>query len=321
MTSTVIKGIVYALTLSILTLVLNNLHTKDDKKYSNEKDDNNYILKSPDAIKVLGYMFVGLALFVFIIFSIIFLIENKPVTSDYFIIPLFILSIGVFYFIIAFSWRIVVNDDNLEVHRLFRKCINIKINDINKIDFDPLGKGIIIIYGNNKKITIDQLSDNYNKLLKTLEKYGKKPIVSKEKVEVKGIPPLAIIGFLIGILCLFLIVLGYEEYLVDRNILKFISSFLPSLIPILYGFYEIRKYLYMDLNTIKYRKLFITKELSYNDLDEIKYKRSASDALIMYNIKIYNKNKLIFRFTRVPERELNKIIRFLTYNNKKITKK
>ena len=320
MNSILIKSIIYALTLNILTLVLNYLHTKDDKKYSNEKDDNNYIIKNPNILKILGYMSIGLAIFIFIVFSIIFYIEKMPVTSDYFIIPLFIMTIGILYIIITINRRIIVNDDNLEVHRLLRKCINIKINDINKVDFDPLGKGVIIIYGNRKKLTVDHLCNNYEKLLKTLEKYGKKPTVYKDRAEVKGIPPLAIIGYLIGVLCLFLIALGYEEYIVDRNLLKFISSFLPSLIPIIYGLYETRKYLYMDLKTIKYRKLFTTKELTYEDVDEIKYRRSASDVLIMYNIKIYKNKKLILRFNRVPEREFNIIIRLFTSKNKVITK-
>lgn len=61
----------------------------------------------------------------------------------------------------------------MEIHRIFHSSQTIDFSEISKVEIGK--KEEIILYGtdDNKLITIDGLSDNYDRFMKSLKLYGK----------------------------------------------------------------------------------------------------------------------------------------------------
>lgn len=69
----------------------------------------------------------------------------------------------------ASIWGVLVNDSQLEIHRIFHRKKVLLITDIGKVEIDK--KDAMILYDKNGKklIKIDALSDNYDYLLDLLK--------------------------------------------------------------------------------------------------------------------------------------------------------
>ena len=94
---------------------------------------------------------------------------NPTVTIGHLNFSIIFATIGLAIAIWAERWRIVVDGKQMEIHRLFHRPTKIMIPEIGKV---MIGKKqqLTLYHKNGKKlITVDVLSDNYDKLLQTLK--------------------------------------------------------------------------------------------------------------------------------------------------------
>ena len=88
---------------------------------------------------------------------------------------LIVTTVGFLIVLWASQWRINVTGSDMEIHRILHSSRTISFSEIGKVEIGK--KEEIILYGtnNNKIITIDGLSDNYDRFVKNLKEQGKRP--------------------------------------------------------------------------------------------------------------------------------------------------
>lgn len=167
-----IRFIVYAITLCVLYAILGYLDNRDNTIKSPGQNDLHYIVKMPGALKYIYLSMFILGIIMFFTFFISKLRGNPTATDGHIRLSLVISSIGLLVMIWAAKWKIIANEDQLEIHRLFHKDEILLYSEIERVETGS--KEQIILYKNNKKIvTVDALSDNYDCFRKTLQQYGK----------------------------------------------------------------------------------------------------------------------------------------------------
>ena len=170
MNKQLIRFLVYAITMCILYAVLDIMHNRDSGK--SNVDKTHYVVKLPGMLKNVYLIMFAFGLLLFAIFFFFKMKGNPTVTNAHLWFALGVAGIGLIVMIYASSWRIVVNGDEITVHRLLRKSETVAVADIEKAEVGK--KEQLILYKGGKKwMIIDYMADNYEIFRERLERMGK----------------------------------------------------------------------------------------------------------------------------------------------------
>ena len=163
------KYIGYAVSMCLISLLLEYLNRRRHINSDLIGNGNYYVLKIPSALKYVYLTMFGLGIFLFCVFLFFYLTGNPTATIGHLNFAIIFATIGFAVAIWAERWRIVVDGKQMEIHRLFHRPKKIMIPEIGKVMIGK--KQQMTLYNKNGKklITVDALSDNYDKLLQTLK--------------------------------------------------------------------------------------------------------------------------------------------------------
>lgn len=169
----IIRFVTYAVTMCILMGVLEYLNNRDNVSHGKGETDSNYVVRAPGALKYSALALAVLGIIMFFIFIFFYLKNNPTITRGHLRMALIVTTVGFLIVLWAVKWRISVVDSKMEIHRIFHSSQTIDFSEISKVEIGK--KEEIILYGtdDNKLITIDGLSDNYDRFMKSLKLYGK----------------------------------------------------------------------------------------------------------------------------------------------------
>lgn len=174
-----IRFLVYAVTMCVIYFVLEYLNTRDNISKDPTQSDAIYIVRMPSALKVTYGVMFGLGMFLLIFWGFLRLRNVPEVTDGHLWFAVVFAAIGLFVVILASKWRITVQGDQMSIHRLFHKPQTVSFSNIERAEEQTkkTKMGIssrLVLYKDGKRlITVDGLSDNYDRFFKTLKRYGK----------------------------------------------------------------------------------------------------------------------------------------------------
>ncbi len=167
-----VKFFVYSLTLCVLYFVLEYLNGRDSTIKTGGQNDTQYIVCAPAVLRNVYLIMFLLGIIMFVVFFIFKLKGNPTVTTGHLIFSLVTASIGLMVMVMAIHWKIIINGDEMVIHKLFQSNIVTTVSELDKAKIGEKDK--IILYQDGKVIaTIDSLSDNYDRLVRTLELQNK----------------------------------------------------------------------------------------------------------------------------------------------------
>lgn len=172
MSIALIKTVAYMIFAVLLILFLNIMSYRETKKLHKNESSSKYIVSMPAVLKYTYLTMFVFGLFLFCVFLFFLLMGNETVTMGHIWFATAFASIGLLIYLWSSRWHIEVDNRRIVIHAFFKKPIRISFTDIDKITKDS--KENIYIYKNGRKIaTIDTLSDNYDRFVKSLKRYGK----------------------------------------------------------------------------------------------------------------------------------------------------
>lgn len=166
MIETIIKYIIIAIVLGVIGEVISHLSSKTtDENISTT----HYRVKAPAVLKYACMSQFILGMIIFLVFSYFYLKGNETVEMGHLYVSSIFGGIGLYGVIWASIWGVLVNDSQLEIHRIFHVKKVLSITDIGQVIIDK--KEAMILYDKmgKKLIKIDALSDNYDYLLNLLK--------------------------------------------------------------------------------------------------------------------------------------------------------
>lgn len=173
-----IKTIVYALTMIMISIIVNHLDQRGTKSVSG--DNTNYVVRIPAMLKYVYFALFAMGMLLFFIFLFFRIRGNESITTGNFVTALVICAVGLIVMTFAAKWHIVVREDRLTIYHLFGKTETVRFADLDRAVEGS--KGQIEIYKGGKKIiTVDLLCDNYDLLCDSLSSYGKLAAAPSEK--------------------------------------------------------------------------------------------------------------------------------------------
>lgn len=169
----IIKWIVYAITMCVLTGILEYLNTRDNVSHSHGETDSHYVVRIPGALKYSALALAVLGIIMFFIFCFFYIKNNPTVTIGHLRMSLVVITVGFLIILWASKWRITVVGSNMEIHRILHSSQTIPFSEITRVEIGS--KEQIVLYGadNKKIITVDGLADNYDRFVQSLKEYGK----------------------------------------------------------------------------------------------------------------------------------------------------
>lgn len=160
-----IKFLIYALTMMIISVTINYLDQRGTKSVSG--DNTNYVVRIPAMLKYVYFALFAMGMLLFFVFLFFKIKGNESITTGNFVTALVICTIGLLVMTFAAKWHIVVKGDKITIYRLFGKAQTIRFADIDRAVEGS--KGQIKIYKEGKRvITVDLLCDNYDLLCNSL---------------------------------------------------------------------------------------------------------------------------------------------------------
>lgn len=168
-----VKFIVYAVVIAILCGIMEYLNNRDNTSKDPGQSEVNYVVRMPAALKYVYLVMFLLGIFLFCVFLFFYLKGNPTVTIGHLRFALIFATIGLAVMIWAQQWRVVVNGTQMEIHKLFHQA---KVVSVYEIQYVEVGKkDQLSLYGadNSRLVTIDGLSDNYDRFRKLLRQCGK----------------------------------------------------------------------------------------------------------------------------------------------------
>lgn len=159
----------YVVSMCIINILLEYLNNRDNISKNPDQSDYNYVVKIPSALKYTYLTMFGVGIFLFVVFLFFFLQGNPTVTIGHLNFAVIFASIGFVVALWSERWRLVVDNEQLEIHRLFHRPRQFTISDISKIEIGKKHQIILYDWNGKKLLTVDVLSDNYDRLKKTLK--------------------------------------------------------------------------------------------------------------------------------------------------------
>lgn len=166
-----IRCVVFVVTLFIIELVVGKMNARNNAVVDGESDSC-YIVRIPATVQYVGYAMVGFGIIAFFTFLFIRLRGEEAITAGLFNFAFIFAAIGLVYVLIASSWEIKLNQDQMEVHRLLHRPRQLFISEIERVTVAQNNQ-LTLYYKGKKLARVSYLCDNYDRLKATLEKNGK----------------------------------------------------------------------------------------------------------------------------------------------------
>ena len=175
MTIGIIKCMVYAAAMTVLYGVLGYRNRGRSTVGSQKQSDTPYVVKAPSSLKYVYSTVFGLGIGLFFVFLALKVAENATVTMGHLYFSLVFAGIGLLVLLWASRWSVLVTGMNMEIQGLLHKKVQLSMQDIGKVKIGK--KDALILYdkAGRKLVTIDELSENYDRLQKSLQASGKMP--------------------------------------------------------------------------------------------------------------------------------------------------
>ena len=173
MTIHIVKCIICAIALGVLCGVIGYRNHRKSAVSSKKQNDTQYVVGVPSALKYVYMAMFMLGIGLFLIFLAFKVSGNESVTMGHLYFSLVFAGIGLLVMIWASRWSILVKESKMELRRMFHKRAELFIQDIGKVEIGK--KDAMILYDKvgRKLITIDGLSENYDRFARSLQLNGK----------------------------------------------------------------------------------------------------------------------------------------------------
>ena len=173
MTIHIVKCIICAIALGVLCGVIGYRNHRKPAVNSKKQSDTQYVVGVPSALKYVYMAMFLLGIGLFLIFLVFKVSGNESVTMGHLYFSLVFAGIGLFVIIWVSRWSILVKESKMELRRMFHKRAELFIQDIGKVEIGK--KDAMILYDKvgGKLITIDGLSENYDRFARSLQLNGK----------------------------------------------------------------------------------------------------------------------------------------------------
>lgn len=169
MTIHIVKCIICAIALGVLCGVIEYRNHRKPAVSSKKQNDAQYVVGVPSALKYVYMAMFLLGIGLFLIFLVFKVSGNESVTMGHLYFSLVFAGIGLLVMIWASRWSILVKESKMELRRMFHKRAELFIQDIGKVEIGK--KDAMILYDKvgRKLITIDGLSENYDRFARSLQ--------------------------------------------------------------------------------------------------------------------------------------------------------
>ena len=173
MTIHIVKCIICAIALGVLCGVIGYRNHRKPAVSSKKQNDTQYVVRVPSALKYVYMAMFMLGIGLFLIFLVFKVSGNESVTMGHLYFSLVFAGIGLLVMIWASRWSILVKESKMDLRRMFHKRAELFIQDIGKVEIGK--KDAMILYDKvgRKLITIDGLSENYDRFARSLQLNGK----------------------------------------------------------------------------------------------------------------------------------------------------
>lgn len=173
MTIHIVKCIICAIALGVLCGVIGYRNHRKPAVRSKKQNDTQYVVGVPSALKYVYMAMFMMGIGLFLIFLVFKVSGNESVTMGHLYFSLVFAGIGLLVMIWASRWSILVKESKMELRRMFHKRAELFIQDIGKVEIGK--KDAMILYDKvgRKLITIDGLSENYDRFARSLQLNGK----------------------------------------------------------------------------------------------------------------------------------------------------
>ena len=173
MTIHIVKCIICAIALGVLCGVIEYRNHRKPAVSSKKQNDTQHVVGVPSALKYVYMAMFMLGIGLFLIFLVFKVSGNESVTMGHLYFSLVFAGIGLLVMIWASRWSILVKESKMELRRMFHKRAELFIQDIGKVEIGK--KDAMILYDKvgRKLITIDGLSENYDRFARSLQLNGK----------------------------------------------------------------------------------------------------------------------------------------------------
>lgn len=167
MIETIIRYIVIVIVLGVIGEVIS--HLSSSKTTDENISTTHYRVKAPAVLKYACMSQFILGMIMFIVFSYFYLKGNETVEMGHLYVSSIFGTIGLYGVAWTSIWGVLVNDSQLEIHRIFHTKKVLCITDIGQVIIDKKDAMILYDRTGKKLIKIDALSDNYDYLLNLLK--------------------------------------------------------------------------------------------------------------------------------------------------------
>lgn len=160
----------YVISMCVIYFVMNYLYKQDTVSSDKNQNEFHYMIQIPKKIKIIYSLVFFMGIFLTLIFFFVKIKWDGGVTVGHFRFAIAMTFIGIVIMIAASKWKIEVEGEQLTVFSLGRKKREIWIHEIERAEEED---GIILYKQGKKILSVDALSENYDRLKHTLEQYGK----------------------------------------------------------------------------------------------------------------------------------------------------
>lgn len=169
----IIRFIVYVVFIGILGAVIERLKKRGYN--GKENQGNRYVVKVPSALPAVYSVMFGLGFVLFWVFLFFYMEGKAAVTTGHLVFALVFASIGLLVAVFSYHWKIIIDGSKIEIYRFFRLASSLDASSISRVEIGKKEK-LTLYDAKGKKLTsVDALSDNYDRFMKTLQENGKRP--------------------------------------------------------------------------------------------------------------------------------------------------
>ena len=163
------KYLSYAISLCIISIVL-RFSNRQNEAVTENRDC--YILKIPDIFVKTYFSLFLFGILIFFFFLCIYLSGNPTVTTGHLVFALAITTAGTAVTAWGKKWKLIVNNDKMELSRLFHRRKTFSFSDIADVK-EKENKLILYNAQGRKIISLDVGLENYRCFKNSMKKYGK----------------------------------------------------------------------------------------------------------------------------------------------------
>lgn len=153
--------------------LIGSMHNRNSGEKRGSQNDTHYIVRVPSALKYVYMIMFILGIILFVVFFLFKVKGNASVTTGHLWFSLIFAGIGLLVMMWATRWSVHVDGSEMEICKMFRGKTKVSIQDIGSVEVGKKEELILYDQGGKKLLTIDGLSDNYDRFVKSLKTYRK----------------------------------------------------------------------------------------------------------------------------------------------------